>query len=650
MPKRERFYYQSPVSSFLVEDPISILGKLVAASEFDVDIAQREAWRTTVTILKSALADVGAAHLVLEYSIPRMGKRADAVLLLGDRIVVIEMKVGASSFDRSAILQVHDYALDLKYFHHATADIAVVPVLVATEARTSRPVELAFADDAVASPLLLNPSGLKRLVSGVDSSNTCLIDYDAWLRSPYRPAPTIIEAAQALFRDHGVDDISRTDASAENLAYTAQAISKIIEDAKANGRKAICLVTGVPGSGKTLAGLVIANERKSFEHEHAVFLSGNGPLVNVLREALARDSSERNGTAKSIELRKSKAFIQNIHHFRDDALLVDEPPIEKVTVFDEAQRAWDSVQLARFMKEKKGVADFSDSEPEFLIRVMDRHTDWAVIVCLIGSGQEINTGEAGLGAWLDALETSFPHWQVHMSPQVASMISPSMTTSEEGISPRYDPALHLQVSLRSFRSERLSEFVSQLLLIDADAAVETLATLLPDYPIAITRDRDRAKHWLKEHARGSERYGQVASSRAYRLRAHGVWVQVKPDPVKWFLNDASDVRSSNALEETAREYDIQGLELDWALVGWDADLRFVDGAFRHYAFRGDKWTRINQVATQTYLTNAYRVLLTRARQGMIVYVPPGDDADMTRSPSHYDGTYQYLTSLGIPEI
>lgn len=650
--KRSRYYYSENLSSFLGEDENAILGKLVSASEFDVELDQREAWRYSISLLKSALGQRSEGHVLLEYTIPRMGKRIDAVLLLDGSVFVVEMKVGASSFDRGAIDQVYDYALDLKYFHEASADRPIIPILVATRATTHREARVDFAGDLVASPILADVKHFQYLIQQAPQRDLTPIEPEKWIRSPYRPTPTIIEAAQALFRDHDVAEISRTDAAAENLSQTANAIARIIENAKENGEKSICLVTGVPGSGKTLAGLVIANERHSFEQDLAVFLSGNGPLVLVLQEALARDHAGRTGITKSAALRKSKAFIQNIHHFRDDALFTDDPPVERVTVFDEAQRAWDSKQLAKFMREKKGVSGFQDSEPEFLIGVMDRHEDWAVIVCLIGTGQEINTGEAGLDAWISALETRFQSWHLHLSPQASLMIvEPDKAETEVlGVRSHIDPSLHLRVSLRSFRSERLSDFVAFLLSHEIDSAKEVLTELLTAYPIVLTRDRERAKEWLSKHARGSERFGQIASSRAYRLRARGVWVQVKPNPVHWFLNDATDVRSSNALEEAASEYDIQGLELDWTLVCWDADLRYVDGAFRHYAFRGDKWTRVNQASTQMYLTNAYRVLLTRARQGMILYVPEGDELDPTRHPSIYDGTFSYLESLGIPVI
>lgn len=551
-----------------------------------------------------------------------------------------------------------DYALDLKYFHAASRDLVLVPILIATAANQSSHYSLLRSADLVTDPICLAPPDLAHLLEPLEvNRQTQVVDSTTWIQSPYSPTPTIVEAAQTLYRGHGVEDISRNDAAAENLTRTASVINRIIDSCKAESKKAICLVTGVPGSGKTLAGLTIANERHQFEEEeHAVFLSGNGPLVKVLREALARDDNARTGVNKKEALRKSSVFIQNIYHFRDDALGRDDAPIEKVAVFDEAQRAWDSDQLSKFMKEKKGIAGFTDTEPEFLIGVMDRHQDWAVIVCLIGEGQEINTGEAGIGSWLDALTKRFTDWEVHTSPRVLSesynrgaridIALEELGTERVSL----DNSLHLDVSVRSFRSERLSDFIHQLLENQKATARDVYGALRADYPIVLTRNLDSAKQWVRSQARGTERYGKVASSGARRLRPFGIWVQAKTDPVNWFLNDSADSRSSYGLEETATEFDVQGLELDWTIVCWDGDLRYEYDGFRHYRFRGKEWQRVNQVEQRVYLVNAYRVLLTRARQGMVIFVPEGDERDITRSAAFYDHTFEYLAGLGIPVI
>jgi hypothetical protein len=460
-----------------------------------------------------------------------------------------------------------------------------------------------------------------------------------------------VEAAQALYRDHDVKDISRSDAGAQNLSHTSDCISQIIETSKRHNRKSICFVTGVPGAGKTLAGLNIATSRaKAHSDEHAVFLSGNGPLVDVLREALARDQSVRELIKKTVAARRVESFVQNIHHFRDEALKTNDAPVEKVVVFDEAQRAWNHAKAADFMRRKKGFADFDMSEPAFLVSVMNRHTDWCVIVCLIGGGQEINTGEAGLAEWLSVMGSHFPDWDVHISNRLDDSDYVWDTPTREALAKvpaTRNEALHLGVSIRSFRAEALSEFVGHVVENRPDAARETYASIAEKYPIHLTRDINEARNWLRHKARGSERYGLIASSGAYRLRPEGISIKNKVEAPLWFLNDKSDVRSSFYMEEVASEFDVQGLELDWAGIGWDSDFRYVNGEWRHYNFKGTKWQQVNAVDGRLHLKNKYRVILTRARQGMVIFVPRGDITDPTRPPSFYDETFRFLQRCGL---
>jgi hypothetical protein len=521
--------------------------------------------------------------------------------------------------------------------------------------------DLKWSQDGVAEPLLSNEGNLSvalRTVLAKEPKQE-LFDPDQWAASGYRPTPTIIEAAQALYQGHRVEEITRSDAGAKNLAETTTCLEKIIEDAKAKRHKAICFVTGVPGAGKTLAGLNLVTHRtKAHEEEHAVFLSGNGPLVDVLREALARDEQTQAkelglSTTKADATRKVKSFIQNIHHFRDTSLQSDKTPIERVTVFDEAQRAWNRDKVANFMAQRKGVPSFNQSEPEFLISVMDRHSDWCTIVCLVGGGQEINAGEAGLTEWFAALKKRFGNWKVYTSPQLAhrdyhwGQDLPAMLA---GLNRETLPDLHLAVSVRAFRAEKLSEFVGALLAGEIDAARAIYGLIKGTYPIVLTRDLARAKAWLRSHARGSERFGLVASSGASRLKPQGINVHEKINAIYWFLNGKSDVRSSYYLEDPATEFDIQGLELDWVGVCWDADLRWIDGRWSHYKFRGTGWQKVNDAFQQAYLSNAYRVLLTRARQGMVIYVPQGYDNDPTRVSSYYDGIHTLLASCGLSAL
>jgi hypothetical protein len=403
---------------------------------------------------------------------------------------------------------------------------------------------------------------------------------------------------------------------------------------------------------------VATRRRDADEPTHAVFLSGNGPLVAVLREALTRDEVARQ-KALGVRVRKGKvsesvkAFIQNVHHFRDDALFDRRPPAEHVAIFDEAQRAWNQHQTASFMRRRKKITGFAYSEPEFLISCMDRHPDWAVIVCLVGGGQEIHTGEAGIDAWLDAINAKFPDWHMYISKRLIDS-EYAAGKALDAVSGRphthFDDSLHLAVSMRSFRAEHVSAFVKALLDCEKQQARQVFAQCAERYPIWLTRNLNSAKDWIRRRARGTERFGLVASSKAQRLKPHAIDIRVNVDPVHWFLNDKNDTRSSYYLEDAATEFQVQGLELDWACVTWDGDFRFTGSGWSFHDFRGDRWINVLSSDGRRYLCNAYRVLLTRARQGMVIFVPPGDPSDPTRLPEFYDSTFRYLTELGIPTL
>ncbi len=647
-------YYDAPIASFLNDNPERILGVLTVEHHHALEEQQRWAWIRQLSILKTALSSRSTGRLFLELYIPRMGKRADAVLVLENLVFVIEFKVGATEHLTSATNQVEDYALDLKNFHEGSHNVPIIPVLVSTHAASQPVRDLKFAKDLVASPVCTNEADLGGSIDQISASQTFPpFDLSEWMAKGYKPTPTIVEAAQVLYRTHRVTDISRSE-SAENLKQTSASIGVVIEQSRQNRTKAICFVTGVPGSGKTLAGLNIAT-RRSDEHpdEHAVFLSGNGPLVDVLREALARDKVERDGVSKAAAEREVRSFVQNIHHFRDHYVSVTHIPVEKVVVFDEAQRAWNRQQTAAFMRRKRGQVDFDMSEPEFLISVMDRHTDWCTVVCLVGGGQEINTGEAGISEWLDVLERRFPDWDVHVSPRISLPEYDSRTEVGAFLAlPRVhsDEHLHLAVSMRSFRAEALSELVTHVINNEPESAKAAYQRMQRAYPIYLTRDLSAARHWLRRQGRGTERFGLVASSGALRLRPEGIHIKADISPANWFLNDRADVRSSFYLEDVASEFAVQGLELDWVGVCWDGDFYHNSRKWVHQAFKGTKWQSVNDDSKRLYLKNAYRVILTRARQGMIIFVPNGDESDNTRLPSFYDGTFNYLRSCGLPVL
>ncbi len=655
---RPSAYLSISIADFFAQSDVTTLGTITQASGFDIDISQRTAWEACIAILRLALVGI-EGHLYMEFDVPRLGSRIDAVVVAGSAIFPIEVKAGEGTYRRADINQAWDYALDLKNFHRASHDAPIFPVLLATEAHKG---DLEWQEphhDRVYPPYCCPRSGLARAIAtGVAVAKGPPLDGEAWGRAPYHPTPTIVQAAQTLYARHSVEAISRSDAGARNLAITSKRVEEVVEQARRERQKAIVFVTGVPGAGKTLVGLTIATHRRNESSPtHAVFLSGNGPLVAVLREALIRDDLGRRRARgerlrKGVVAQKVKPFIQNVHHFRDDGLRDGTtPPADRVVIFDEAQRAWNRAQTSKFMRQKKNLAEFDQSEPEVLISLMDRHQDWAVIVCLVGNGQEINTGEAGIGAWLDAIDQHFPHWHLFVSPQLAQLEHSTAATLqrlEAGHHLCHDADLHLAVSMRSFRAERVSDFVRAVLDHDLAEARQLLTAVCGKYPITLTRDLTAAKQWIRTHARGNERCGLVASSQAMRLKPHAIDVRYKVDPVAWFLNDPTDTRSSDYLEDAATEFQTQGLELDWACVTWDADLRYHPTGWTHHQFRGTTWQRAKKEDRQQYMVNAYRVLLTRARQGMVICVPRGDPTDPTRAPAFYDGTFGYLCDLGIP--
>ena len=649
-------YYEADLSVFHQTSENEILGQLTSKHRFNLENQQRSAWQQQIRILKNSLGAIRDGRIYFEFSIPRMGKRVDIVFLLAGVVFVIEFKIGAEAFNRSsAIEQVHDYALDLKNFHKGSHNAHIVPIVIWTHANQLESASFVWAADHVAEPIIAAPLNLVDIIeAALDQIHTPCINHDEWSHSGYQPTPTIVEAAQALYRDHDVSEISRSDADAKNLGRTSDRVSEIIEHAKINNRKAICFVTGVPGAGKTLAGLNIATSRvRSHADEHAVFLSGNGPLVDVLREALARDQSIREKLPKKDASRRVSSFVQNIHHFRDHALQDPRAPDERVVIFDEAQRAWDKAQATKFMRQKRDHADFDMSEPAFLIGVMDRHDGWCVVVCLIGGGQEIHTGEAGLEEWLKVMGAGFSNWDIHISSRLDDpdyIWGAEMSKTLKQIKMVKDEALHLGVSMRSFRAESLSEFVGHIVDNKSIQARAAYSLIAERYPIQLTRDLGAARRWLREQGRGSERYGLVASSGANRLRPEGIFMKAAVDAPVWFLNDREDVRSSFYLEEVASEFDVQGLELDWTGVCWDADYRYENGAWAHYSFRGTNWQRVSANEKRLFLKNAYRVILTRARQGMVIYVPYGSSTDPTRPCTYYDQTYEYLRSCGLKEL
>ncbi|MFA5993888.1 MAG: DUF2075 domain-containing protein [Parcubacteria group bacterium] len=629
-------------------------------NDFSFEINQKEAWIQEINILKEVLKN-HQGEIFFEFSIPRMGRRIDVVLIINSVIFILEFKVGEKEFLTSAIDQVWDYSLDLKNFHETSHTHLIAPILIATKAKTSfLEISTTSHNDNLLFPIKTNIESLGVAIDNVlKFADGDEINSDEWKGGRYAPTPTIIEAAMSLYNGHSVTEISRSDASATNLSETSNAILKIITSAKENNEKVICFVTGVPGAGKTLVGLDIATKKHAKDDDsNNIFLSGNGPLVSILREALTRDRVKREKEQgrklkKGVAMSEVKVFIQNVHHFRDECLIDSKPPFDHVAIFDEAQRAWNHLQTKNFMQRKKNTPNFSFSEPEFLISCMDRHKDWAVIVCLVGGGQEINTGEAGISEWLESLNRSFPNWNVYISNRLKDSeyaAGKALEIIQKHSNVIQKEELHLSVSLRSFRAENLSLLVKNIIDLNIPEAKTNYELLKEKYPIVITRDLSKAKEWLKKMARGSERYGIVVSSQAQRLKPHAIDVKSPMDPIHWFLDAKDDTRSSYYLEDVATEFHVQGLELDWSCVVWDADFLYSDEGWQHFSFVGSKWHNIKKEERKQYLKNAYRVLLTRARQGMVIVIPEGDNNDNTRDSNYYDPTFEYLKEIGFKII
>lgn len=707
-----RCLYNSSFKTFLNTDDNSIFGLLCDNYHGEALTTTREAWKSEITIMKNVLSDYTDQNgeIIFEYDIPRLGKRVDVVLLLEGIVFCLEFKVGETKILEADVDQVLDYALDLKNFHKFSEDRIIAPILIATNYRNaSTNIQMSVYDDRIVNPLIAGKSGISILINKVLERfpNESSVNPN-WIISPYAPTPTIIEAAKSLYENHSVEDITRHEADKVSTDRTISYILDVIQKSKKNQEKSICFVTGVPGAGKTLVGLDVAvkqtyqGQDEPVEEEQAVYLSGNGPLVAVLTEALAQDNYKKckaNGERKKItdSRREVSKSIQIIHRYRDNMLAKIKNPVENgvleidptkavkmansgfgevehVAIFDEAQRSWTHKRLADYLKRggtygnKLKVPNFPLSEAAFLIWSLDQREDWATIVCLVGGGQEINTGEAGISEWIKALNEQFPHWNVYISPKLTDAEYAEGRVNEllkDNSKVTYSEDLHLSVSLRSYRAEKLSAFVHALLSFDANAAA--LYNEIKDkYPIVLTRDMAKARKWLHDKVRGTERTGVLVTKESARFKPLAIHVLPSGDEnaVHWFLDDKTDVRSSNYLEDAATEIQVQGLELDYTCLLWDADMRCENGKWHFYRFNGQsKWTEQtgnteSKQELQKYMLNAYRVLLTRARAGMVICIPRGNPnktvsgfwEDSTRLPEFYNGTYQYLKSLGIEEI
>lgn len=642
-------HYESSVNEFKNNDNNYILGELTKNYNFELGDLQKNAWISQINNLKEQLSPIDNGDIIFEYTIPRMGSIIDNVLLIDGLVFIIEFKVGETEYKKADLDQLENYIKILKNYHYESRNNILIPILVATEAETTNN-QIELHENNIFTILKANKENLYDIISKIRQDYKTDTDLSNWSKSKYTPTPSILEAARKLYETHEVEDIKTYSSDDLFLAETEQSIDEIITNSKNNNQKSIIFLTGVPGAGKTLIGLNTATKRSVTDDEPAVFLSGNGPLVKVLQEALARDSSKRNNITKNAAKLKVISFIQPIHQFRDDAIDNNDVQHEKIVIFDEAQRAWTQDQTETFMKNKKQIENFGMSEPEFLISIMDRQKDWAVIICLVGQGQEINKGESGINEWFKALSNKFQNWHIY-----ASKKSLDINNQLEDLTINDNDKLFLYSTIRSLDAPNLPNFIEYLLNNDKDKAINMLKEFNEEYPLYITRNLNAAKKWIKQETAEEAdtiRYGLLAQSNGLRLIPEGIFVKNNINQEAWFLNETEYVRSSNHLEIPATEFDIQGLEIDYAIMAWDANLRYIDGEFEYYKFKGTKWNKIRDTneIERNYLINSYRVLLTRARRGMVIFVPEGDDEDATRTNEYYDGTYKYLKSIGIKEL
>ena len=675
-------YYCNSIPGFIADKSTEIVGRLVKDA-FDVNKEQSNAWENQIKELQRRLEECGMeGDIIFEYDIVRLGKRIDVILLIRHMVFSLEFKNGKKMFTAQDARQAEDYAIDIKNFHKESENLYVCPILIATEAENYSKAQSygCYPDKQVH----LQRENIETLIPKISKISELYgedknIDFDKWFNSPYYPTPTIISAAVEAYSTHNLSQIAKSEAGQENIDLCEEQLYKIIDYAENNKKKCICFVTGVPGAGKTLVGLdVVAKSLDSDRKRLSVYLSGNGPLVEVLREALKksveaqdkerediwkRAKAHANGTFNEPKPKKlySKdtqtainALIQSSYNFKNDNATHQNPTPERILIFDEAQRVWNQQKMASKHKDNPEMAI---SEPHLLLKIMDRHKDWAVMICLVGLGQDIYDGEVGINEWFRCGIELFTEWEMFYSPDIFMQLEDKSVDKDMIINCsrcHQIPELHLKTSIRSFRADKQSALIDSLLDNNPDKTRGLYDSIIDKYPFYLTRDYDKAKKWVRSKVRGTQRCGVLACSSAQRLKPEGIYVPTDIDVKNWFLAPTDDLRSSNMFEIVASEFKVQGLEIDWSIVCWDADLRRnADcNGWDHYSFKGTRWNKRNKIEQKRYLLNSYRVLLTRARQGMVIFVPKGVDPeeDPTRDHNYYDKIYSYLLSCGIKEL
>ncbi len=675
-------WYSGTREAFLKESTETIAAKLLGAAAEDgwkVEPEQHEEWKSSISILQKELKNAAnkveilkealrnlepefVQGIILEFDFRRRGLRIDCLLFAAGTIYVLEFK--RTKLQPADIDQIMQYCVSLLEFHEHTRFLAekenfnIVPILVLTEGRANaKKNNLEFFEQnwpaILKRPLASNADRLhEALQTGQNLRKTSqLADTDKWLNSEFSPSSTILDAALSLYGHHNVSAIKEHQTPLKVMQDCVTDILKEIDWAMAGKQNHLILISGSPGSGKTLVGLDIAFSEK-YRHD-AVFVTGNAPLVEVLQSALHLSYRGMSSKARSTLTGYSKEnfrYVDNsttfkivkAHNFLGKRGEGYRSTDGKVLVFDEAQRTYEKGRIV--LREK-----LDEHEAELIMQAQEKLYAHSVIIALLGHNQAINRGERGAIAWLEAAVKR--GWTYAISDATMSLPEFANLSGYGTQSKRRKLGVgHLSTSLRYYRNQGLEEWSHVVLegnILEATKLAKKLKK--ENTTIYLTRDLQVAKRWVRDQLAGELRGGLIASAQGRRLAAEGIFVDFKPDIAKWMIAPASDVRSSNMLETAQNQYQIQGLEIDFSIVCWDADLRWEKNQWVAYKLSGSQWTKDTAL---DIAKNGYRVLLTRSRKGMVIFVPQGDgsEADETRQPAFYDGIYDVLLNAGAVEL
>lgn len=677
-------WYVASREEFLASTKDRIADQLAgrAASEsLEIEANQDQEWRSSIELLQDALAEKVPIlrnalespdgefirHVILEFDFRRRGLRMDCILLSDGVVFVVEFK--RSRIQASDRDQVMAYAINLLEFHEATqllADgdggIIVVPVLTLTRERhhAAKPIWPGIGSHswkaATNRPIECDADSLRhafRLGKAHRRTTTSIVLHE-WLRSPFRPSSSILDATLSLYGNHDVAAIAKHAAPAEEIARCVEEVRAVVGRVLDRGDRHVVFLSGAPGAGKTLVGLDLV-----LRGDHAaesVFVTGNAPLVEVLNKALAksfgrqgkstetwahtgyrREDSQFVISAASHKIVKAHRFLGDLksRHLQSDG---------RVLVFDEAQRTYKKGRMV--LREP-----LPDHEADLILDAQSSEYDkgGTVVVALIGQKQAINDGEMGIVAWLEAVDRK--GWTFSISDETLKQSElPDLERWAKHVSREILTNGHLRQSMRYYRNSEMENWVGRVLDNDSIGALASISKLEREGDhVWITRDLQRARAWTRTRTVGTQRCGLIASGQARRLAAEGLFVELKPSIADWMLAPSGDIRSSNALETVQNQYQVQGLELDNCIVCWDADLRREGDDWRAYRLSGSKWRRDQYLEISK---NSYRVLLTRARREMVIFVPKGDltGEDPTRHRMLYDGTWDFLVQCGAKEL